>query len=53
VAKLRSPVQFHGLGNMIYQNAGDNDDEVHKALYLWKIAMDKVATACIDVGLRT
>lgn len=42
MAKLKTHVQYHGLGNMIYQNAGDNDTEVHKALYLWKIAMDKV-----------
>ncbi|KAE9354847.1 hypothetical protein PF008_g4340 [Phytophthora fragariae] len=41
VAKLSSPMQFHGLGNMIYNNAGDNDEEVKKALHVWKIAMDK------------
>ncbi|CAI5704406.1 unnamed protein product [Peronospora farinosa] len=39
VSKLRSPVQYHGLGNMIYSNAGDNDEEVQKALYVWKMAM--------------
>jgi hypothetical protein len=42
VAKLNSPLQFHGLGNMIYSNADGNDEEVQKALHLWKIAMDKV-----------
>ncbi|ETK87929.1 hypothetical protein F441_07852 [Phytophthora nicotianae CJ01A1] len=41
VAKLNSPVQFHGLGNMIYNNSDDNDEEVQKALHVWKIAMDK------------
>ncbi|KAG6968285.1 hypothetical protein JG687_00003839 [Phytophthora cactorum] len=41
VAKLNSPIQFHGLGNMIYNNSGDNDEEVQKALHVWKIAMDK------------
>ncbi|KAG2527145.1 hypothetical protein JM16_001932 [Phytophthora kernoviae] len=41
VAKLSSPIQFHGLGNMIYNNAEDNDQEVQKALHVWKIAMDK------------
>ncbi|POM67750.1 Hypothetical protein PHPALM_16187, partial [Phytophthora palmivora] len=41
VAKLRSPMQFHGLGNMIFNNSNDNDEEVQKALHVWKIAMDK------------
>ncbi|RMX63060.1 hypothetical protein DD238_006192 [Peronospora effusa] len=41
VSKLRSPVQYHGLGNMIYSNAGDNDEEVQKALYVWKMAMEQ------------
>ncbi|KAG2528542.1 hypothetical protein BBO99_00002461 [Phytophthora kernoviae] len=41
VAKLSSAIQFHGLGNMIYNNAEDNDQEVQKALHVWKIAMDK------------
>ncbi|KAF4041139.1 Sel1 repeat [Phytophthora infestans] len=41
VAKLNSPIQFHGLGNMIYNNSNENDEEVQKALHVWKIAMDK------------
>lgn len=41
VANLSSSAQFHGLGNMIFNNAGDNDKEVQKALHVWKIAMDK------------
>ncbi|KAL3671696.1 hypothetical protein V7S43_003607 [Phytophthora oleae] len=41
VSKLTSPVQFHGLGNMIYNNAADNDEEAKKALHVWKIATDK------------
>ncbi|CAI5726463.1 unnamed protein product [Hyaloperonospora brassicae] len=41
VAKLRSPMQFHGLGNLIYTNAADNEQEVQKALHVWKIAMDQ------------
>ncbi|KAG7389599.1 hypothetical protein PHYPSEUDO_009996 [Phytophthora pseudosyringae] len=41
VAKLSSPMQLHGLGNMIYNNAGGNDEEVQKSLHVWKIAMDK------------
>ncbi|CEG36789.1 Extracellular protein SEL-1 and related proteins [Plasmopara halstedii] len=41
VAKLKSSLQFHGLGNMIYSNAGDSKEEVQKALHVWKIAMEK------------
>ncbi|KAL4087312.1 hypothetical protein PRIC1_013206 [Phytophthora ramorum] len=41
VARLSSPMQFHGLGNMVYNNAEGNDDEVQKALHVWRIAMDK------------
>uniref|UniRef100_A0AAV1SYH0 Uncharacterized protein n=1 Tax=Peronospora matthiolae TaxID=2874970 RepID=A0AAV1SYH0_9STRA len=41
VAKLRSPMQFHGLGNLIYSNADDNEEEVQKALHVWKTAMDQ------------
>ncbi|KAG7394347.1 hypothetical protein PHYBOEH_005279 [Phytophthora boehmeriae] len=41
VARLSTPMQFHGLGNMIYSNAEQNDLEVQKALHVWKIAMDK------------
>ena len=42
VSKLRSPVQYHGLGNMIFSNADDNDEEVQKALHVWKMAMEQV-----------
>ncbi|GMF12730.1 unnamed protein product [Phytophthora lilii] len=49
VEKLSSHMQFHGLGNMIYNNAGGNDEEVQKALHMWKIAMDKVAKAGFSV----
>ncbi|RLN97825.1 hypothetical protein BBJ28_00004956 [Nothophytophthora sp. Chile5] len=41
VAKLSSPMQFHGLGNMIYSNAAGDDVEVKKALHVWKIAIEK------------
>ncbi|OWZ21483.1 hypothetical protein PHMEG_0003966 [Phytophthora megakarya] len=41
VANLKSPMQFHGLGNMIFNNHNDNEEEIQKALHVWKIAMDK------------
>uniref|UniRef100_M4BKP8 Uncharacterized protein n=1 Tax=Hyaloperonospora arabidopsidis (strain Emoy2) TaxID=559515 RepID=M4BKP8_HYAAE len=50
VAKLRSPMQFHGLGNLMYSNADDNDEEVQKALHVWKIAMDQWQFIMSDVS---
>ncbi|KAI9914264.1 hypothetical protein PsorP6_008332 [Peronosclerospora sorghi] len=41
VENLRSPMQFHVLGNMIYNNAADNNEEIQKALHVWKIAMNQ------------
>ncbi|CAH0475731.1 unnamed protein product [Peronospora belbahrii] len=41
VSKLRSPMEYHGLGNMIYSNADDNNEEMQKALHVWKIAMEQ------------
>lgn len=52
VARLRSPMQFHGLGNMIYNNAADKEEEVQKALHVWKIAIDKVGNRAAEKGME-
>lgn len=40
---LPSAIKLGSLGNLMYENADNNERRIEWALYLWKLAMEKAS----------